>query len=41
MNSAEKFIEPADGMVRRFHDAKHRVFHRMYQDQMAYRALMQ
>jgi FGGY-family pentulose kinase len=33
-------IEPAGGDVARFHDAKHRVFLRMYDDQMAYREAM-
>jgi FGGY-family pentulose kinase len=40
MAVAEKVIEP-DPATRRFHDAKHAVFLRMYEDQMAYRALMQ
>jgi FGGY-family pentulose kinase len=40
MASAEKVIEP-DARTRAFHDAKHKVFLRMYEDQMAYRALMQ
>lgn len=33
-------IEPAGGGVARFHASKHAVFQRMYEDQMAYRALM-
>jgi len=33
-------ILPATGSVREFHDAKHRVFFRMYHDQLAYRSLM-
>ncbi|MCC6907229.1 MAG: FGGY-family carbohydrate kinase [Phycisphaerales bacterium] len=40
MNHADRIIEPSGGSVRAFHDAKHRVFHRMYEDQLAYRALM-
>lgn len=40
MNQAERVIEPAAGEVAAFHDAKHRVFQRMYEDQMAYRAMM-
>jgi len=33
-------IEPAGGAVRDYHDAKYRVFQRMFEDQMAYRQLM-
>ncbi len=40
MNHAEKIIEPAGGAVQAFHDAKHRVFHRMYLDQLDYREMM-
>ncbi len=40
MNHAEKSIEPTGGVVRAFHDAKHRVFHRMHDDQLAYREMM-
>jgi FGGY-family pentulose kinase len=40
MSRAARTIEPADGEVRAFHDKKHRVFLRMYDDQMAYRQLM-
>ena len=39
-NHAVQVIEPAGGEVARFHDAKYRVFHRMYSDQIAYRQLM-
>jgi FGGY-family pentulose kinase len=40
MTRAGRVIEPAQGEVARFHDAKHRVFLRMHDDQMAYRELM-
>jgi FGGY-family pentulose kinase len=40
MSAADRVIEPASGAVARYHEAKHRVFQRMYQDQMAYRELM-
>ncbi len=40
MNHAERVIEPAGGSIAEYHDAKHRVFHRMYEDQMAYRGMM-
>jgi len=40
MNEAAALVEPTGGAVARFHDAKHRVFQRMYEDQLAYRAIM-
>ena len=40
MNSAGKTIEPATGEVRDYHERKHRVFLRMYDDLMAYRQVM-
>ncbi|MTJ80488.1 MAG: FGGY-family carbohydrate kinase [Telmatospirillum sp.] len=40
MTRAGTVIEPGGGPVREFHDAKYRVFQRMYEDQMAYRDLM-
>jgi FGGY-family pentulose kinase len=40
MTRAGRVIGPAGGDVARFHDAKHRVFLRMHDDQMAYRELM-
>ena len=40
MNRAGRVIEPAGGAVKRYFDAKHRVYHRMHDDQLAYRALM-
>jgi ribulose kinase len=39
MNQADVTITPTGGDVRAFHDRKHRIFHPMYQDQLAYRAL--
>jgi FGGY-family pentulose kinase len=41
MNQAGQVIEPARGEVARYHDAKYAVFHRMYDDFMAYRRAMQ
>jgi ribulose kinase len=40
MNSAGDSIAPAGGPVTGYHIARHRVFQRMYDDQMAYRTLM-
>ena len=40
MTRAHIAVEPAGGAVRAYHDAKYAVFQRMYDDQMAYRALM-
>jgi FGGY-family pentulose kinase len=40
MNRAEKVIEPAGADVRRYHDARYKVFHRMYEDQLTYREMM-
>jgi len=40
MNEAATIVEPTGGAVARFHQAKHRVFQRMYDDQVAYRAMM-
>jgi FGGY-family pentulose kinase len=40
MSRVASRIAPATGQVREFHDAKHRVFFRMYHDQQAYRSLM-
>jgi FGGY-family pentulose kinase len=40
MSASANVIEPSKGAVRTFHDAKHAVFHRMYEDQMAYRSIM-
>jgi FGGY-family pentulose kinase len=40
MNESAARVEPAGGAVAAFHEAKHRVFQRMYDDQIAYRAAM-
>lgn len=40
MNGAGQVIEPAGGKVAAFHAAKHRVFHRMYDDFMGWRGMM-
>jgi len=40
MDHAGEVIEPARGAIAEFHEKKHRVFLRMYEDQMAYRAMM-
>jgi FGGY-family pentulose kinase len=40
MTRSGRIVPPAKGDVARFHDAKHRVFLRMHEDQMAYRELM-
>ena len=40
MGATSGVIAPATGAVKRYHDAKHDVFLRMHDDQMAYRAMM-
>src|SRR5262249_5219535 len=40
LSAAGAVIEPASGPVGAYHDAKYRVFQRMYEDQLAYRQLM-
>ncbi len=40
MSAADRIIEPTGGDVAAYFDAKYRVFHRMYDDQRAYAALM-
>lgn len=40
MTSSGNAVDPNGGEIRAFHDRKHRVFLRMYDDQMAYRAMM-
>ena len=40
MSAADRIIEPAGGEVGRYHDRKYRVFHRMYDDQVAYGEMM-
>jgi FGGY-family pentulose kinase len=41
MSKAGRVIEPGDGEVRRYHDAKYAVFRRMCEDQLAYRRVME
>ncbi|HVJ19319.1 MAG TPA: FGGY-family carbohydrate kinase [Polyangiaceae bacterium] len=40
MSRPARVVEPGGGEVARYHEARQRVFQRLYQDQMAYRALM-
>jgi FGGY-family pentulose kinase len=40
MTRSGRVIEPATGETARFHEAKHRVFLRMHEDQLVYRELM-
>jgi FGGY-family pentulose kinase len=40
MSAVDKLIEPARGLVADYHQRKHAVFQRMYQDFMAYRGIM-
>ncbi|MEZ4414545.1 MAG: FGGY-family carbohydrate kinase [Gemmatimonadota bacterium] len=40
MSAADRLVEPSGGEVATYFDAKYRVFHRMYEDQQAYAALM-
>jgi hypothetical protein len=40
MNAAGEVISPGPGPVRQYHEGKHAVFQRMYEDQMAYRKLI-
>lgn len=40
MSGTSRELDPAGGNVRSYHDAKYKVFLRMYDDQMAYRRLM-
>ena len=41
MSGTDRVLEPSGGAVARYHEAKHRVFLRMCEDQMAYRAMME
>jgi ribulose kinase len=41
MTSSGLTVDPTGGEVKAFHDRKHRVFLKMYDDQMAYRAMME
>jgi len=40
MNRADRVIEPTGGEVARYFDKKYLIFHRLYDDQLAYRELM-
>ncbi len=40
MNEAERTITPSGGAVAAYHEQKQRLYHRMYADQIAYRAVM-
>jgi len=40
MNAVSHIVVPARGAVAEFHTRKHQVFHRMHDDQMAYRTMM-
>ena len=40
LSGADRIVQPAEGPVREYHDRKYRVFHRMHEDQIAYRRLM-
>ena len=40
MSGVGETIKPAAGPTADFHAAKHGIFHRMYDDQLAYRELM-
>jgi hypothetical protein len=40
MNHADQVVEPQGGDIASYHQRKHRVFHRMHDDQLAYRELM-
>jgi FGGY-family pentulose kinase len=40
MNKAERIIEPSRGAVADYHSRKHKIFHRMHEDQVAYRGMV-
>ena len=40
MNAVGGEVQPAGGAVAEYHARKHRIFHRMYDDQRAYSAAM-
>jgi ribulose kinase len=40
MSAVDRVVEPTGGDVRLYHDRKYQVFHRMYEDQMAYGEMM-
>jgi len=37
MNAVRRVVEPTSGETRAYHEVKHRIFHRMHADQLAYR----
>jgi hypothetical protein len=41
MTRAGEAIEPAGGAIAKYHDHKYKVFKAMYDNQLAYRAIMQ
>ena len=41
MSRAGRTIIPSVGEIARYHNAKHAIFQRMYEDQLAYRDLLQ
>lgn len=41
MNHAGNIIEPQNGQLAEYHDAKYRIFHKMYQDEIAYFDIME
>ncbi len=41
MSRAGQTITPSGGGIAQYHNAKYAVFRRMYEDQLAYRALLQ
>jgi hypothetical protein len=40
MNAMGNRIQPEKGSIAEYHSRKYKVFHRMYDDQLAYRQLM-
>jgi len=40
MNRAGDIITPAGGETAQYHDAKYKIFHKLYEDQMSYRGIM-
>jgi hypothetical protein len=40
LGSAGQALTPTGGAVAAYHEAKHRVFFRLHEDQLAYRQLM-
>ena len=40
MSAAKELVVASRGEVARFHEKKHQIFHRMYEDQLAYAGIM-